>query len=354
MDLDGKRVLLNFTGTFKSYAMLINALDGLKTATPKRFRFDMVCVYVDFPYELVNSAEKNEEKLREGRKRRLRHIASLLDAARCKIPVYFTTFEQICTARPFDLSTACVLRETSNCFVEELQNSATLLDTGDSQKELSQLFNVVLRDEPSVVRNLVELLNERLLVRLAQTLECHAMLVNSSSDDLACDLLVRFATRRGAQVPASTRFDDARFLPRGAMFLRPFMLVRDAEIRAYLTASGEGRDAGEYLEEELRLVNEAEVDDGGLRSKRSIQAVTRHFVANLQSGFRATVFTALRSGEKIETKQLQSAEKCWLCNVQIIEEAEHLDLHALCTACARIARRSECSSMLHWLLVEPL
>ncbi|KAJ9593306.1 hypothetical protein L9F63_015126, partial [Diploptera punctata] len=272
------KVLIAFSGSQSSVALLHLVQTGLNGDNHKRLLFSCSVVYIDEGAVFGLSSTERKAICDEI----VQHVKQT------DIPVYITSLEKSL----FDLEETNYFRyDTDQDYVNE-QKEQKLKDCFSSRHSLTTR------------ENLLELLRNRLLLKVAKHLKCTKIFTADTMSHLAVKLLTNVSLGRGSQLPLDVGFCDNR--DADIMLLRPMRDFLKKEIVYYNVFN------------DLQSIN---IPSLGTKVKpnESIQKLTEKFVTDLQEDFPSTVSTIFRTGEKMSMNNVahEADETCALCQAPL-------------------------------------
>ncbi|XP_039281627.1 cytoplasmic tRNA 2-thiolation protein 2-A [Nilaparvata lugens] len=266
----GDKVLVAFSGSASSIAMVHLINSGLSMNTHKKLIFDPFVVYVDEGACYGLSPDKRQEMLQE--------IRDLLKDYH--IPAYSTSIEMM-----FNNEKICPINDVA------------------SYSKCSELDQILAEFKCSTARqDFLKKLRYKTLLEAAALLGCSKILTAETLVDTASNILSNISLGRGAQLPYDVGFCDSRL--EGIKVLRPMQEYGSEEIEYY----NKFHELNSIKDYSCRI---------SMKPIDSIQNLTKKFVTDLQENFPSTVSTVYRTGAKLSIGNEDSNvnEKCALCQV---------------------------------------
>ncbi|XP_057334441.1 cytoplasmic tRNA 2-thiolation protein 2 [Microplitis mediator] len=269
------KVLVGYSGTAGSVALLNLIRAGMHESVHKRLVFESKVIYID------DGMLKKQD---------LAQRQAFIDQVRTQIkslgfPGYVTSL--------------------SECFNADSDVNVYKLDNYNCEDndDLNNLFDQLTND--TAKQDLLKKLRYRLIASAAKKLECGKVFLGDDATNLAVDILSNVAVGRGAQLAVDVGFVDDRF--KNLMILRPMRDFTRVELDHYLNIHG------------LKTLDTAKVTKSS-DPFASIQQLTEDFILDLESQFTGTVSTVFRTGDKVcASKQSHNDNKsndeiCVICN----------------------------------------
>ncbi|XP_076354351.1 cytosolic thiouridylase subunit 2 isoform X2 [Tachypleus tridentatus] len=274
----GEKILVGFSGSAASVALVHMIQEGLKEEAHKRFSFTPGIVYVDEGQTMGLTVSEREKKCEE--------IIHMMKNSGYQC--YFTSLEMAFEGYSED-------RDLPVIRVEEVKLSSFLKesDSCDLQKTLSSLKSLTVKEE------FLKYTRFQILTKIAKQLKFDKLFLGDTSTRLASAVLSGVAQGRGAQIAADVSFMDNRHkIP----ILKPLREFSSKEIAMY-----------NHFQKIHYTVIPTFVTKK--ENRASVQRLTENFVAALQTDFPATVSTIFRTGSKLQSavKKGSCDDNCIIC-----------------------------------------
>lgn len=266
-------VLIAFSGSQASTALLHLVNTGLNEDSHKRLMFACSVVYID-EGAVVELSQHERNKI---------CTSVIQQITKYNLPLYITTLE----------------RSLGN-LDESYYSHGDITYNIDDHKEqelkklMGSIYSLTGKDD------LLLKLRNHLLLKIAKRLKCTKIFSADTASHLAVRLLSNVALGRGAQLPLDIAFCDIR--DPDVMLLRPMRDFMKKEVVFY------------------NIFNKLEsvfIPSLGTKANAhvSIQKLTEAFVTDLQEDFPATVSTIFRTGDKLNMASsiTETDERCALC-----------------------------------------
>ncbi|XP_075215462.1 cytosolic thiouridylase subunit 2 isoform X2 [Lycorma delicatula] len=265
----GDKVLVGFSGSASSLALLHLIKAGFEEEAHKKLVFEPFIVYIDEGAAFNRSIENRRSVLRK--------ITDILK--RFNFNSYTANIE-------------CIFYTNDKTYYDL---NIELPITSDS--ELYNMFSKIKC--PTSKEDILIKLRNNFLLKIASDLGCNKILTAETLVNTASKLLSNISLGRGAQLPFDIGFCDSR--DKIIKILRPMQDFGSEEIEFYNSV---------YELKPVNIPSWSEEADG-----TSIQILTRRFVDELQENFPATISTVYRTGAKlnIEKDAAESVKNCSLC-----------------------------------------
>lgn len=261
-------VLVAFSGSQSSTAMLHLAHAGLNEGGHKRLLFTCSVVYIDEGAVLeLSPCDRNKICTSV-----VQHVKKL------KLPLYITTLDRSLG----DSDDICYSYDDSTNNFDD-----------NKEEQLKKLITSVQSLTGKI--DLLHKVRNQLLLKIAKKLKCSKIFSADTAHHLAVKLLSNVALGRGAQLPLDVGFCDTR--DPDVMLVRPMRDFMKKEVVFY------------------NIFNKLEsvfVPSLGTKMNphASIQNLTETFVTDLQEDFPATVSTIFRTGDKLSMGSSTSQDEC--------------------------------------------
>ncbi|CAE1163805.1 CTU2 [Acanthosepion pharaonis] len=279
---DAEAVLLAYSGGSSSSALLHLVHDGMEKSKFKKLRFKADVVYIDEGATFGWNWEKRQEIVF--------HIVDF-----CKsfgFTYYITSIEQVFKLIPHskgkDLSAVpTVMKNCCQCVPQNQDLEEKLLKLLDTCKNLT------------FKERLVHHLRTELLIAVALMTGNSKVMLGTSGNRLAVQMLSDIAQGRGAHVALNTGFSDAR--NEDIMIVRPLKDFTNKEVALYNRFNS------------VESVTSTSVTTM-TTSRTSIERLTEKFVTGLQTEYPSTVCNITRTAEKLDSHLGHTTEsRCALC-----------------------------------------
>lgn len=274
------KVLVAFSGSHSSMALLHLLQEGMQQSSHKRILFSVCALYIDDGS--ISKVSINERT----------KINTEIMSAMKYFDSYFTCIEQA-----LDLGSIKLYKD-----VAELP-----LEVNADDSEMNKLFNTVTT--LSSKQHLLQTLRQNLLLEIAKLLNCTKIFTAESQTDLATKIIANIALGKGAHVPIDVGFSDDRV--DDIVTLRPLRDFSSKEVIYYnmfnnLTA--------------VHVPSLATLAD----PLGSLQKAAESFVSDLQTNFPSTVSTVFRTADKLslDLTSMNAASTCALCKAPLDTRAD--------------------------------
>ncbi|KDR24498.1 cytoplasmic tRNA 2-thiolation protein 2-A [Zootermopsis nevadensis] len=270
-------VLIAFSGSQSSVALLHLVNAGLKECSHKRLLFTCSVVYIDEGAVLELSPDDRNEIC----------TSIVQQVKKFNLPLCITTLE----------------RSLGDLDISYYSDGGNTSNTDDQKEEqLKKLISSI--HSLTGKKDFLHKLRNQLLLKTAKKLKCTKIFSADTASHLAVKLLSNVALGRGAQLPLDIGFCDTR--DTDVMLLRPMRDFTKKEIVFY------------------NIFNKLEsvvIPSLGTKSDphASIQKLTEKFVIDLQEDFPATVSTIFRTGDKLSlgNNTTEGDNFCTLCQAPL-------------------------------------
>lgn len=260
-------VLIIHNGTSSTSTMLKIIDNSQHGEKHKMFNFTCKILYIDNETDIENSKKLAKDCLEE---------------------VQNYNFDSYITS----ISNAAYAQKDT--LLDDLANYSEYLKKIDGTPMKCLLANVATL---SAKQDLMNTITRKLILSIAKTLKCKFVFYPDTSSELASKTLAGFALGRGNHISMEVGFIDNR--DSDVTILRPMRDFSYEEISKFC---------------ELHSLRSQKIGDE-FDIYASIQNLSDNFIHELQQNFPATVYTVLRTGDKLVTlKGLDGVrEQCWFC-----------------------------------------
>ncbi|XP_069681595.1 cytoplasmic tRNA 2-thiolation protein 2-B [Periplaneta americana] len=270
-------VLIAFSGSQPSVALLHLVNAGLNEANHKRLLFTCSVVYIDEGNILGLSLEERKTVC----------TSIVVHVGKLNLPLYIASLED-CTEDSDVRLYSC----SDEVYDVHSKNEECM------KKLMSSVHSLTAKED------LLQKIRNRLLLKIAKQLKCTKIFTAETANHLAVKILSNVSVGRGAQLPLDVGFCDNR--DPGVMLLRPMRDFMKKEVVFYNAFN--------------KIVSIA-VPSLGTKagSHASIQKLTEKFVTDLQEDFPSTVSTIFRTGDKLSlgTNETDEDNYCVLCQAPL-------------------------------------
>ncbi|XP_049816213.1 cytoplasmic tRNA 2-thiolation protein 2-A isoform X1 [Schistocerca nitens] len=272
----GDNVMIAFSGSEASAALVHLVSVGLNEGNHKRLCFNPIILYVDEGCILGLS--------RDERKNISDAINRSLETYR--LPTYMTSLEAFFNTQEL------------NCCKVGTEMSLSV----ENEERLHKLFNQV--KSLTSKEELLKILRFKILRRAAKSLNCSKIFVADTATGLATTLLTNVSLGRGVHLPLDVGFCDDT--DNNLLILRPMRDFMKKEIIFYNVFN---KVSGVHIPSIVTKVS----------SNQSIQKLTEKFVMELQQDYPSTASVVFRTGEKLSMPRdiKLSNETCSLCEAPL-------------------------------------
>ncbi|CAG2120701.1 unnamed protein product, partial [Medioppia subpectinata] len=273
----GERVLIAFSGGVNSSAMVRMITDGLKEVQHKKLRFVPSLVHIDESILSDEPIERNEPIIKE-----IRDL--MLDTKwQCFVSSLHMSYRE----------------NDTNFYTDLIQQSVDSQSDNDCRKAFMDSFSGI--KSLTSKQEFVKRMRNRLIADIAYIEKFDKIFFANNSTDLAINLMSDVSVGKGIQLQSEAAFIDER---NETPILRPMRELTAKEITFYVVYQKLNFVVTKNLATNTSL-------------KSSIQRMTETFLNGLQSEFPATLFTIIKTGDKLKVSDSQSHDKCIVCKTSI-------------------------------------
>lgn len=272
----GDNVMIAFSGSEASAALVHLVSVGLNEGNHKRLCFNPVILYVDEGCILGLSQDER------------RNISEAINKSLegYKLPTFMTSLEAFFNTQEL------------HCNKLGSEMSFAVEDEEKVHKLFKQVKSLTSKEE------LLRILRNKILRRAAKSLNCSKIFVAETATGLATTLLTNISLGRGVHLPLDVGFCDDT--DDSLLILRPMRDFMKKEVVFYNVFN---KVRGVYIPSITTKVS----------TNQSIQKLTEKFVMELQQDYPSTASVVFRTGEKLSMpKDIRlSNETCALCEAPI-------------------------------------
>uniref|UniRef100_A0A1B6KH68 Cytoplasmic tRNA 2-thiolation protein 2 n=1 Tax=Graphocephala atropunctata TaxID=36148 RepID=A0A1B6KH68_9HEMI len=267
----GDKVLVGFSGTDNSVALLHLIQTGVQEISHKRLMFEPCVAYIDEGTALQLRSEESNR------------ISESVDGI-------LQTFSYPVYKVPLELAI-----ESEEVVENFINGGSNLIETSN----LCALFESI--SDITSKMDLLCKLRYNLLIQVAKALGCNKMFTAETADDLAVRLMTNVSLGRGSQLPYDVGFSDER-CPE-VKVVRPLRDLSKKELTFYNVF---------HRLKSAHIPSLSTMAD----THSSIQKLTESFLCELQDGFPSTLSTVFRVADKLTTTSGERSV-CPLCKTPL-------------------------------------
>ncbi|XP_054279048.1 cytoplasmic tRNA 2-thiolation protein 2-B [Macrosteles quadrilineatus] len=266
----GDKVLVAFSGSSNSVAMLHLIQSGLQETSHKRLMFHPTIVYID-EYSALNLSEEESKTIKED----IQRTWGLYEYPKHIVPLHLSIEEE----------------ETVNAFLTK--------GTSTDKTKFINMFTSLPENTSKI--DMLNKLRSNLLAQIARLLGCNKIFTAETANDLAVKLITNVSLGRGAQLPYDVGFSDDRYAE--VKVIRPMRDLSKKELVFYNVFH-------DLIPAHVpSLLTKAEPHS-------SIHRLTESFLTDLQDGFPSTLSTVFRVADKLTTNP-EDKIICPLCQAPV-------------------------------------
>ncbi|RNA35941.1 cytoplasmic tRNA 2-thiolation 2, partial [Brachionus plicatilis] len=270
-------VLLPYSASGSSVAMLHLIKQGMSEEAKKKFTFKIVCLYIEDSFDRDPNEAKRVEFLRQVEK----------SVENFGFKFYFSLFENCFEENDGKLFTDKIEKLNFNC--DNREKFLSLINSCKSQTSKEELL---------------KRLKNQLIERVAKKLNIIKVIFPISCTKLTVDMLTNFAIGKGAHQATEMSLEERNIS--GQVNLRPLRELTSKEVAYYNHYSN--------LNDKI-LIKKSTIENV---PNSTIYRLTEKFINGLQNDYPTTVPTIFRTSDKLTPNEdLSQDHTCIMCGLAI-------------------------------------